>query len=296
MSFPYLHGSSFGRIESAEAPRHAIFGVPLDLAVTNRPGARLGPGAIRRASWMLTDGGHPHWGRDPFARTDLADLGDIVPVIGDAPACWARVKEQARMILAGGARPIALGGDHSLTLPILEAVAELHGTDYALIHFDAHVDTWPAAEGRWHHGSPFRQAIEGGVLAGRHYIQLGIRSPVPPDLMDWQRRQGITTLSAIDIHSQPLPDTLAAIRAVTGDRPVYLSLDIDALDPAQAPGTGTPEIGGLFSWQIQVLLRGLNGLDFIGMDMVEVAPPFDVAEITALAAASFVYEYLAIAP
>lgn len=296
MTLPFLQGANFGRLQPgpAEDVRHAILGLPFDLAVTNRPGARFGPRAIRQASWMLTDGAHPVWGVDPLARTDVADRGDLEPLIGDATASWARIAAAVGAELDGGRRTICLGGDHSVAAPILAAIAGRRGRDYALVHFDAHVDTWDGIGGRWTHGSPFFQAIEDGCLDPAAYLQIGIRSPTPPELWAWQRARGIVTLSAIDVHAQGIAAVLAAVDRVVGARPLYVTFDIDALDPSCAPGTGTPEVGGLLTWQAQAILRGLKGRSLIGLDVVEVAPAYDVAEITALAAAQIVYEYLAI--
>jgi len=189
---------------------------------------------------------------------------------------------------------VALGGDHSIALPLLRALAGRIGP-VGLVHFDAHVDTWPDSFGlTYGHGSCFFHAIEEGLVDPRRMIQIGIRSPVQSDVLQWTLDQGVTIVSAQDLHQRGVAEVSAQIRAVVGTAPTYLTFDIDALDPAFAPGTGTPEIGGLASWQAQALLRDLKGIDFVGMDMVEVAPSYDHAEITALAAATMVYEYLAL--
>ncbi len=165
----------------------------------------------------------------------------------------------------------------------------------ALVHFDAHVDTWPTNFGQvYGHGSVFYHAIEEGLVDPLRMIQLGIRSPVQREVWDWTLGRGVTVLTAQDVHSSDPATVAERIRRVVGDGPTYLSFDVDALDPAFAPGTGTPEIGGLASWQAQAILRRLRGIHFVGMDVVEVAPAYDVAEITALAAATVVWEYLAL--
>jgi agmatinase len=266
-----------------------VAGIPLDIGTTHRPGARFGPGAIRRASGMLTDGAHPASWVDPTA-LDLADIGDFAVALGDIGASLRLIEEQA----AGLRHLIALGGEHGVTLPLLRALTRRTGP-VGLVHFDAHVDTWPDNFGQiYGHGSVFFHAIEEGLVEPARMIQLGIRSPVQREVWDWTVGRGVTIVSAQDVHTST-PDAVAAtVRAVVGGGPVYLSFDIDALDPAFAPGTGTPEIGGLASWQAQAILRRLGGLAYVGMDLVEVAPAYDVAEITALAGATMVWEYLAL--
>ena len=266
-----------------------VAGIPYDLGTSNRPGARFGPAAIRQASRMLVDGDHPIAGTAPAA-ADIADIGDFGIVHGDIQASLAAIEAQAKTIK----HLVALGGDHTITLALLRALAARTGP-LALVHFDAHVDTWPDSFGqRFGHGSPFYHAIEEGLIDPRHTVQIGIRSPMERSVHDWTTGKGVTILFAESVHEQGPQAASARIREVVGDRPAYLTFDIDALDPAFAPGTGTPEIGGLFSWQAQAILRRLAGLDFRGMDVVEVSPPYDVAEITALAAATFAWEYLSL--
>jgi agmatinase len=268
----------------------AIAGIPLDIGTTNRSGARFGPAAIRQASRMLVDGDHPqHW-VDPTAMP-VADIGDFAIALGDIPASLARIEAQARAIK----HLVALGGEHGITLPLLRALAKANRTPGppALVHFDAHVDTWPDNFGQaYAHGSVFYHAIEEGLVAPHRMIQVGLRSPVQRAVHDWTAARGVTMVNAQDVHEMGPAAIAARIREVVGDAPVYLSFDIDVLDPAFAPGTGTPEIGGLASWQAQAILRRLKGLNFIAMDLVEVAPAYDVAEITALAGATIVWEYL----
>lgn len=267
---------------------YVIAGIPMDIGTTNRSGTREGPAAIRRASRMLTDGDHPVHRADPAA-LDVADIGDFSLALGDIQASLAAIQSQAESMR----HLIALGGEHGVTLPLLRAVSTRQGRPVTLIHFDAHVDTWPDNFGQaYAHGSPFFHAINEGLVDPRRMIQIGIRSPVQNDVMDWTTGQGVTVLSAQDVHEAGPAAVAARIRAVVADAPVYLSFDIDVLDPAFAPGTGTPEIGGLASWQVQAILRRLTGLGFVGMDIVEVAPAYDVSEITALAGATVVWEYL----
>jgi agmatinase len=270
----------------ADAPV-CIAGIPLDIGVTNRSGARFGPAAIRQASRMLVDGDHPtHW-VDP-RRLSPADIGDFAIALGDIPKSLALIEDQASRI----GHLIALGGEHGITLPLLRALRKTQGPP-ALIHFDAHVDTWPDNFGQTYaHGSVFYHAIEEGLIDPRRTVQIGIRSPVARGIYDWTLARGVTIVPALEVHAAGPNEIARRIRAAVGDAPVYLSFDIDVLDPAFAPGTGTPEIGGLASWQAQAIVRRLVGLNFVGMDVVEVAPAYDVAEITALAGATMAWEYL----
>jgi agmatinase len=266
-----------------------VAGIPLDIGTTNRSGARDGPRAIRQASRMLVDGAHPTLWTDP-ATLSLSDAGDFTIALGDIQASLALIAQQAAEV----GHLLALGGEHGVTLALLRALAKRHGK-LALVHFDAHVDTWPDNFGQSHaHGSVFYHAINEGLVDPSRMIQVGIRSPVQREVWDWTLGKGVQVLSALDVHTAPLDSVAARIRATVGDMPAYLSFDVDVLDPAFAPGTGTPEIGGLASWQAQALLRRLGQLCFVGMDVVEVAPAYDVAEITALAAATIVWEYLAL--
>jgi len=282
-----------GFLGIARVDRGAAFtvaGVPYDIGTTNRAGTREGPAAIRRASRMLVDGAHPTFWVDP-ATLDIADIGDFATALGDIPATLALIEQQA----AGLNHLLCLGGEHGITLPLLRALTGRHGKGLALVHFDAHVDTWPDSFGQlFAHGSVFYHAILEGLIDPRKTIQIGIRSPVQRDVWDWTVGRGVTILSAQDVHAMGPAAVVDRIRAAVATAPAYLSFDIDALDPAYAPGTGTPEIGGLASWQAQAILRGLGGTRFLGMDVVEVAPAYDVAEITSLAAATVVWEYLAL--
>ena len=269
---------------------YVIAGIPMDIGTTNRSGARDGPAAIRRASRMLTDGDHPEHRVEPAAMS-LCDAGDFALALGDIQGSLAAIEAQASTIR----HLIALGGEHGITLPLLRALTKRLGQPLALVHFDAHVDTWPDNFGQaYAHGSPFYHAINEGLVDPRRMIQIGIRSPVQNDVMDWTLSRGVTVVSAQDVHASNPTAVAERITDVVGDALAYLSFDIDALDPAFAPGTGTPEAGGLASWQAQAILRRLKKIRFAGMDLVEVSPAFDVAEITALAGATMVWEYLAL--
>jgi agmatinase len=276
---------------ASEAQLH-IAGIPLDIGTTNRSGTRFGPHAIRHASRMLVDGDHPRAWRDPV-KMAVADIGDFAIALGDIRQSLGLIQQQA----AAHDHLIVLGGEHGITLPLLRALAERRGAPVALVHFDAHVDTWPESFGQvYGHGSPFYHAINEGLIDPHCTVQIGIRSPVSRAVWDWTVAKGVTILTAEHVHEAGAPATAQRIRDIVGASPAYLSFDIDALDPAFAPGTGTPEIGGLASWQAQAILRRLGGLAWIGMDIVEVAPAYDVSEITALAAATIVWEYLALLP
>ena len=266
-----------------------IAGVPFDIGTTNRSGARFGPHAIRHASRMLVDGAHPRsWVNVPAL--PLSDIGNFPIIPGEVQANLAVIEREAATIR----HLVALGGDHSISLPLLRALAPRDGP-LSLVHFDAHVDTWPDNFGqRYGHGSVFYHAIEERLVSPASMVQVGIRSPVEKEIFDWTLDKGVTIITAEEVHECGPAAITRRIRAILGSSPTYLSFDIDVLDPAFAPGTGTPEIGGLSSWQAQSILRGLGGVNLVGMDVVEVAPAYDVAEITALAAATMAWEYLAL--
>ena len=266
-----------------------IAGIPFDIGTTNRSGARFGPHAIRHASRMLVDGDHPRVWRDPVD-LPVSDIGDFEIALGDIGRSLELIQAQA----AASPHLIVLGGEHGITLPLLRALRARVGVPLALVHFDAHVDTWPESFGQaFGHGSPFFHAIREGLIDPHRTVQIGIRSPVSRKVWDWTVDQGVTILTAEHVHEAGTAATASRIVEIASGHPAYLSFDIDTLDPAFAPGTGTPEIGGLASWQVQAILRRLGSIDFAGMDIVEVAPAYDVSEITALAAATIVWEYLA---
>jgi guanidinopropionase len=269
-----------------------IAGVPYDGGVTNRPGARHGPREIRNASSM-TRSIHPVTGVDPYSLARVGDIGDVpFSAIHDIDAANDDITAFFRRVVSAGAIPLAAGGDHSISFPILRAVGAKHPV--GLIHIDAHTDTWDAFHGsKFHHGAPFRRAVEAGVIDPKRTIQIGIRGAQNfTDGWEYSRDAGMRVLFMHEIEEIGIDETIAEARRVIGTGPVYLSFDIDALDPVHAPGTGTPEIGGLTSREAQRLVRGLRGLDFVGADLVEVSPPFDHAQVTALAGATLMYEIL----
>ncbi len=267
--------------------RFCVAGIPYDIATSFRPGARFGPNAIRQISRMLLDGENPHDWSD-ITKLDIADLGDFDIRIGDVEKSMAMIEEQAAQI----GHLITLGGDHSITLPLLRALAKKQGP-VGLVHFDAHIDTWPDTFGQVHgHGSVFYHAINEGLVDPQRMIQIGIRSPVQKSVHDWTTGKGVEIISGPEMHRIAPEEIARRIKEKVGSGKTYLSFDIDCIDPSQAPGTGTPEIGGAQTWQILAILRQLCGIDFVGMDVVEVAPVYDNAEITALAAATIAWQYL----
>jgi len=278
-----------GASASPDEAKVCVAGIPLDIGVTNRPGARFAPLAIRHASRMLTDGQNPALGwRDP-ALLPIADIGDFAIALGDIEGSLKLIEDQAAQVT----KPLlSFGGEHTVTLPLLRALAKRSGP-VGLIHFDAHIDTWPDNFGQvFGHGSVFYHAINKGLVDSRRMIQIGIRSPMPREVWDWTVGQGVQILTAEEVHESTPAAVAELIRAKVGDGSTYLSIDIDALDAAQAPGTGTPEVGGLFTWQMMAILKRLQGLSLVGMDVVEVAPAYDIAEITSLAAASLAWQML----
>jgi len=275
------------------APDVTVIGIPFDLGTTNRPGSRFGPAAIREASLMLVDGDHPELRTSPARDLRIVDGGDLNIVNGYMDESLSLIERQVADIPG---HVIALGGDHTVSLPILRARAARHGKGVSLVHFDAHVDTWKDGfGGPVGHGTPFHYAAQEGLIDPKRSIQIGIRSPVEAEVMDYTRAElGFTALTAEDVHVGGIDPVIAAIERRVGDNHAYLTFDIDAIDPGQAPGTGTPEIGGLFTWQALAILKRLGGINWIGMDMVEVAPAYDHSQITALAAATFIWTYLSL--
>ena len=272
----------------------AIVGVPYDGGTSYRPGARLGPREIRAQSSLIRP--YSYFQKvAPFDRLNVADVGDVDAPPVSIEKCYDAVTARIGAIADAGAQPIVIGGDHSISLPILRALAKRHGP-LALVQFDAHIDTWDEYFGsKYFHGTPFRRAIEEGLIDGKRFIQVGIRGPMyGEDDFDFHREHGITMIDIDEVKARGIPWTVEQIRrVVTG--PAYMTFDIDSVDPAFAPGTGTPEVGGLTSHEAQQLVRGLNGLSLVGGDVVEVSPPFDgTGQITALLAANLMFEFLCV--
>jgi agmatinase len=274
----------------------AMLGVPYDSGTSYRSGARMGPREIRNQSSLIRP--YSYFQKiSPFEKLTIVDAGDVdAPPVGIEPA-FAAIEAAVTRVLDAGATPLVAGGDHSISLPCLRAVAKKHGP-LALVQFDAHIDTWgDYFGGKYFHGSPFRRAIEEGVIAPAHYVQVGIRGPMYGEDEDfkYQRDQGVTTLDIRMVKRDGIEQTMARVREIVGSRALYVTFDIDSVDPAYAPGTGTPEVGGLTSYEAQELVRGLSGLNVAGCDVVEVAPQFDgPGQITALLAANIMFELLCV--
>jgi agmatinase len=263
----------------------AVIGVPFDLATTNRPGTRLGPRAIRAASASLAWCPPYAWNFDPLERLNVVDWGDVYFDSGRPQDAPEAITAAFADILAQGVVPLTLGGDHFVSFPVLRALHAVHGP-MALVHFDAHSDTWRDADGRIDHGTMFFHAARLGYVEPGRSIQLGMRTQNP-------ETHGFRVVDAGELHARGIEATIAAVRERVGDSKCYITFDVDFLDPAFAPGTGTPVVGGFSTHQALQLIRGLAGLDIVGMDVVEVSPPYDHAEITALAGASVAQELLA---
>lgn len=281
---------------TAEGLDAAFIGVPVDIATSNRPGARLGPRQIRDESRML----RPYnmaTRAAPFDSLQVADIGDVPINTFHLPKTVDIISTFYDEVLAHDCIPLSLGGDHVITLPILRAVAKKHGA-VGLIHIDAHADVNEHMFGELiAHGTPFRRAQEEGLLARGKVVQIGLRGTgYSPDDFDWCRQQGFRVVTAEQCWYRSLEPLMAEVREQMGDTPVYITFDIDGLDPSVAPGTGTVEMGGLTSTQGLEVVRGAAGLNIVGGDLVEVSPPYDSSGNTALMGATLLYEMLCVLP
>lgn len=262
----------------------AVTGIPLDTATSNRPGARFGPRGIRAASTIMSWARPWPWEFDPLERMAVIDYGDCEFDFGAPKSISSTIQSHIDEILEGGVGALVLGGDHYATYPILKSHAERHGP-LSLIHFDAHSDTWPDVDGRVDHGTMFYHAAKEGLISDQHSVQIGLRTTNDDTL-------GFNVLDAREVHANAPTTISKRIRDVVKGNKAYLTFDIDCLDPSFAPGTGTPVCGGLSTHQALEIIRGLTGIDLIGMDVMEVAPAYDVGEITALAGATLAAELL----
>lgn len=273
----------------------AIIGIPYDGGTSHRSGTRFGPRKIREASLMLW--GYHHMQRvAPLEILRVADYGDIDVSPVDIEATNTAITNEVTAVLKTGARVIALGGDHSIALPLLRAHAAQFGP-LAVVHFDSHCDTGtPEFSGRpYSHGTPFRYALAEGLIDKSAYLQIGIRGPSSRSTYRSEAQTlGARVITIDEAFELGMPAIIKDIHERVGNRRLYISLDIDAADPAYAPGTGTPEVGGFTSYQLLQLVRGLAGLDLIGFDLVEVSPPYDHGDITAILAANLAFEFLAL--
>ncbi|SFW89326.1 agmatinase [Amycolatopsis australiensis] len=282
------------RLDQVERADVAVVGVPFDSGVSYRPGARFGPAAVREASRLLRPY-HPELDVSPFAERQVVDAGDIAVNPFDIGEAIETLQQEAEALQADGTRLVTVGGDHTIALPLLRAAAKKHGP-VALLHFDAHLDTWDTYFGEpYTHGTPFRRASEEGILDTSALSHVGTRGPLygKRDLEE-DRRLGFGIVTSGDVLRRGVAETVDALRQRIGDRPLYVSVDIDVLDPAHAPGTGTPEAGGLTSRELLEILRGLRDLNLVGADVVELAPAYDHAEITAIAASHVAYDLVSL--
>ena len=292
MHLPFQYGTTrnFCGIRNYTDQHFVVVGAPVDCATTFRSGSRMGPNAIRDASMMLTDGVNERY---PVSIVDLVgDAGDMAIPSGDDDRAREEILRSMRSFK--GRNIVTLGGHHGITYPILRAMQDPYqNAQIAVVHFDAHCDTWKDHFGTpYGHGTWLYNAIEERLIDPHHTISIGIRSPADESSRDYLRAKGGITISArkaLGYSSRTMADI---IRAKVGNRPAYLSLDIDCIDPSQAPGTGTPEIGGLTTMWLSELIDELSCISWVGMDCVETAPAYDVSQITALAAATFVWQYL----
>jgi agmatinase len=298
----YAGSSTFVRLpELRDVPRCdvAVLGVPFDGGVSFRPGARFGPVSVRQASRALRPAYHPEYDVKPFAELQAADAGDVPCNPFSIKESLAAIEARATELLgtADSEHPVgalvSIGGDHTIAYALLKAVHRRFGP-VALLHFDAHLDTWDTYFGEaFTHGTPFRRAAEEGLFDQEASMHVGIRGPIysPADYEN-DEVLGFRIISCDDVQRIGVDGAVERIRQRIGDRPVYISIDVDVLDPAHAPGTGTPEIAGLSSRELVMMLRGLIGMNVVSADVVEVAPAYDHAEITSLAAATLVYELI----
>ena len=281
------------RIDEVDTTDIAVVGIPFDAGVSYRPGARFGPAAIRAASKLLRPY-NPAVDLSPFAVQQVVDAGDLSINPFSLEEAVINIEQAARELRERASRLLVLGGDHTVALPLLRAVASQEPV--AVVHFDAHLDTWDSYFGAaYTHGTPFRRASEEGLLDTSACVHVGTRGPLygARDLID-DRDLGFAVLPATEIDALGATGVAERIRARVGDRPIYVSIDIDVLDPAFAPGTGTPEAGGMTSRELLAVLRGMAGLRIVGCDIVEVAPVYDHAEITSVAASHVAYELVSV--
>ena len=292
----YAEIATFMRAPRVRDPREldiALIGVPFDGGVTNRPGARHGPREIRNMSSLMR-AIHHVTKVNPYDLCRVGDLGDVAfSRIYELESCLDDIAEFYTRVHAAGAAPLSAGGDHAITLPIFRAIADKE-RPLGMVHIDAHTDTWDEFLGsKYMHGTPFRRAVEEGLLDPKRTIQIGIRGAQNSDEgWTFSLESGMRVVFMEEFTKLGVEAVIAEARRVVGDGATYISFDVDGLDPVYAPGTGTPEVGGLTTIEAQLLLRGLRGLDLVGGDVVEVAPPFDPSGNTALVGATMMYEIL----
>ena len=271
---------------------YCICGVPWDGGTTNRPGARHGPREVRNASSLIRLY-HPVSLKSPYDNFDIADIGDCPVNPVDLQDSLAKIKEFYENVVTSKTIPLSIGGDHLISLPILRALAK--DGPVGLFQFDSHSDTWDSYFGgyKYTHGTPFRRAIEENLINPKKYVMLGIRGSLyDPNDMKWAKDQGVTIITIDEYYKMGFEKSMKIVKDILGDSPSYLTFDIDGIDPTYAPGTGTPEVGGFNVREAQLIIRELNQINFIGADVVEVSPPFDVNNMTSLVGATIAFEIL----
>lgn len=289
--------ATFARLPRQDEVAHAdvaVVGVPFDAGVSFRPGARFGPSAVREASRLLRPY-NPALQISPFDTVQVADAGDIACNPFDIEEAVRTIQAEARRFGDAGIQLVTLGGDHTIALPLLRASAHKHGP-VALLHFDAHLDTWDTYFGAaYAHGTPFRRAFEEGIIDTEAISHVGIRGPLYDSAdLDEDARMGFAIFTSADVMRQGPDAIVERLQQRVGERPLYVSIDVDVLDPAHAPGTGTPEAGGMTSRELLEILRGLRGMRLVGADVVEVAPAYDHADVTAIAASHITYDLVSL--
>ena len=271
---------------------YCICGVPWDGGTTNRPGARHGPREVRNSSSLIRLY-HPVSLKSPYNKYNIADIGDCPVNPADLQDSLNKIENYYNEIIKSNVIPLSIGGDHLVSLPILRALAKKEPV--ALFQFDSHSDTWDSYFGgyKYTHGTPFRRAVEENLIDPRKYVMLGIRGSLyDPDDMKWARDQGITIITIDEYYEMGFKKSMEIVQDILGNTPTYLTFDIDGIDPTYAPGTGTPEVGGFNVREAQLIIRKLNKINFIGADVVEVSPPFDLNNMTSLAGATIAFEIL----
>jgi len=286
----YSGALSFGRrryTKDLDGVDIAVVGIPFDLATTSRSGARLGPRAVRAASTMIAWDRVHGWEFDPFENQSVIDFGDVLFDPGQPATVPDEIEAQFKAIHGAGVKTLMLGGDHFTTYPVLKSLSGFVDGPISLIHFDAHSDTWQDDSNSINHGTMFYHAAKQGIVDPARSVQIGIRTFN-------EDTHGFNIYSAEDVQEMGVEALLKKVLSIVGDRPCYVTFDVDCLDPSMAPGTGTPVIGGLTTLMVQQILRGLRGIDLRGADVVEVAPAYDVSEITALAGATIAMNMVAL--
>ncbi|MGQ3382375.1 agmatinase [Glutamicibacter sp. TV12E] len=294
----YAGAGTYARLPRLDQVQNAdikIIGVPFDTGVSYRPGARFGANHVRESSRLIRPY-NPATDTSPFAQSQVVDAGDLAVNPFNINEAIETIQDEALELTADGSSLVTIGGDHTIALPLLRAASQRAGAPVAMLHFDAHLDTWDTYFGaEYTHGTPFRRAVEEGILDTEAICHVGTRGPLygKKDLED-DKRFGFGIVTSSDVYYQGVREIVDKLRDRIGNRPLYISVDIDVLDPAHAPGTGTPEAGGITSRELLEILRGLRGLNIVGADIVEVAPAYDHAELTGVAASHVTYDLISL--